>query len=420
MLVTTQKSSPNQSPAIERRGRMPRFGVAIFDSDVDLTSGWASLAGAPAFRFRNPIDLPSDSIWVTSCSSYERFGPLNSNHNLRPSYFFPTELKYIASDIGMAAEGDDWSRPAAVAISEIINRSVMIAAQVYKWEDPIQYLRSDMFMEDIKSALSAPANTPLNMKAPLLSALQMSSKVTVPFEQNSVDVTLRLNRLAYAKKILSTPIPDGVWSYMGHEDTPDFSYSVERACDTNFPCLVEATVETGRASREISEMIAFGVTGSKKVSLRSWISQPELQWLSKYANIKISRVYYTTSHRPLIERYQLPELMQADELWELSMAAGLVAESHWRGLAKDTYDKNAPGRKSTTVTAVWLRAADRSMCFELALRASTAGFAVKGYGNGAVTVKVPRSKLTDLLDFAMDNGIAHPAFREVLRKNGIL
>lgn len=420
-MLTTQKSGPAAplSPAAERVPKMPRFGVAIFDNEIELSGGWASLAGGPAFRFRQPLDLPSDSIWVTSASKYENYAPLKAMHNMRPAYFFPATLVHIAQDLGMAVEGEDWARQAAVAISEIVNRAVMIAAQVYKWQDPIQYLRADMLLDDIRDSLPTPANPQHAMKAPLMSALQLSSMVPTPWENNSIPVTLRLNRLAYAKKILSTPIPDGPWSYISVEDTPDFSYSIERACDPEFPCLVEATVETGRFSREIAGLCAFGVTGgAKRHSLRSWISQPELQWLSKHANIKISRVYWTTSSRPLIERYQLPEMMHADDLWELSIAAGLVAEAHWKGLARETYQKNSPGKKGVTAMAVWLRAADRAMSFELALRAHNEGFMVTGYGNGTVSVKIPRDKLDSLLAFSMENGVAHPAFRELLFRNG--
>jgi hypothetical protein len=423
MLTTTPRpENGSQQNTVERIPKMPRFGVAFFDNELELTGGWASLAGGPAFRFRQPLDLPSDSVWVTSASKSYAQTALSSMHNMRPSYFFPSNLTHIAKDLGMAVEGDDWARLAAAPISEIVNRAVMIAAQVYKWQEPIQHLKSEMLQEDIRVSLPTPPNPVQGMAPALLSALQMSSLVPTPWENDSIIVALRMNRLAYAKKILSTPIPDGVWNYASIEDTPNFSYSIEKACDGNYPCLVEATVETGKYSREMAELSAFGVTGgaagAKRHSLRSWISQPELQWLSKHANIKISRVYWTTGSRPLIERYQLPEMMCADDLWELSIAAGLVAEAHWRALAKDTYQKNLPGKKSATAMAVWLRAADRSMCFDLARRAFTAGFPVTGYGNGSVTVKIPRQKLDPLLEFAMDNGVAHPAFREILHRNG--
>lgn len=411
--------SENNS-AVERRARMPRFGVAIFDNHQDLRSGWACLPGKEEFRFRHPVDLPNDSIWITSVDGNE-FNDIQKLHHLRPSDFFRSKLRNIAADIGMPTEGEDWARPAVRALSEVVNRAALIAVQVYQWDDPLQMLRAPSLVEDIRKALVKPMPVLQNMRSPLLSAYQSYSSPERgnTFEPGSTIVTLRLNRLAYAKRLLQTSMPDGAWAYTGKEETHGFSYPLERALNPDLPCIVEATIETSQTDPDISILAAFGAGPGRRNGLRSWISQPELQWLSKYAKVHISRVYYTTNTRPLIERFQLPELLAADDLWELSIAAGLVAECHWSALTIPAYSPNLPSKKDITVYGVWLRAVDRALCFDLSLRAHKAGFLVKSYGNGSIVVSLAKTRLPELLNFSMENGIAHPSFREIFERNGL-
>ena len=410
-----------QEPA-QHKPRMPSFGVAIFDNPKDLTCGWACLSGQTEFYFRQPTDLPSDCIWVTSAESTD-FRQVEKIHHLRPADFFKSKLKNIAADLGMATEGDDWARPAVRALSEIANRTALIAAQVYGWTDPIQHFTSLSLVEDIrKSFVKSPAALQ-NMRGPLASAYQSYSAPERgnTFTPNSTMLTLRLNRLAYAKRILATPIPDGAWAYVGQEENSAFTYPLERALNPDLPCLVEASVETSQNDPEISVLAAFGAQPGKNRNMRSWITQPELRWLSRHAKIKISRAYYTTGSKPLVERLQLPQMLTSDDVFELSISAGLVAECHWQALTEPVYNAQSTNhnKKDVSVRGAWLRATDRAMCFELALKAHQAGFLVKSYGNGSIVVSLPRTQLHALLDFSMENGIAHPAFREVFERNGL-
>lgn len=407
------------------RGALPRFGVALFDESKD--SGWACLPVGEPFRFRQPQDLPSDCIWV--CSSTvkdhrERFG--NTSH-LRNSEYV-SKLTALAADFGLRIDGEGkWgilAQRASSMLAPAVHRAMVIASQVYGWAEPTRMLRLESLSEDIRAhlvQLIEPPQPPNYLRAPFASALQTYSSCNWnQYMPDSLTVTLRFNRVEYAKRIMATEVPDGSWSFMGSENDPGFQYSMEMALDPEVPCLVNATVEFGGRDQDIATLCAFGSTPNKGAPLRTWVSQPELRWLSQHAHVQINAVQKSSGSKPLPQKIQLPELLTCDELFSLSVSAGLVAEAHWRALAKDVYKPTRDGKKDISAWAVWLRAADRAFCFELALAAHKEGFQVQGYGNGSVVVRVPRATLPKLLDFCMENNVAHPAFRSLFEEHGFI
>lgn len=415
---------------------LPRFGVAIFDDSRE--SGWASLPDGDAFRFRQPSDLPSNCIWVTSSEGPDFRQNWGKMHHLRPSDYI-SKLKYIAADFGVRMEGEgkfgSGAQKACQVISPVLHRAMVIAAQAYGWNDPVQNIRMESLAEDLRECLSARVPHPpvrSHMRQSLQSAWQSYSVVSSSPSMmvrplNSVSLMLRHNRLEYAQKVMETLVPDDQWTYRDENDDKSFSktYTVEWALNPERPCLVNATVEFAGKDAEVAALCAYGnspaAKGGKSM-LRTWISQPELAWISKHARVNIHAIRYSEWAKPLPKKVQLPELLVSDPLFTLSVSAGLVAEAHWQGLAKTVYNRNAPANERTEYPtwAVWLRAADRAYSFELALAAYKQKFYVAGYGNGAVNVFCEKDRLSELLDFAMENRIAHPVFSTIFEEHGLI
>lgn len=412
------KEKPILNANIETaKPKMPVFGVAIFDNMRDPVEGWGCLPNEKAFRFRQPSDLRNDCIWICAVDGNEyrrRFAKLP---HLRPADYLRSAIKAIAGDLGMHVDGEgrmgNVPTVAAPKLAMIAHQTVSMAAQAYGWPEPEAILRDDSLSEDIRRSMIVPPHLPPFLRAPLMSAYQSYSSpdwVTSSFESDSITVNLRFNRLAYAKKIMLTPVPDGAWNYMtpGVEPNP------------TSPFLVEASVEMQRVDSGISSLVAFGAQpGGQRNGLRSWMCQREHEWVSKHAKVHLGGGYCASSTTLLPERVQLPEKLTADPANELSISAGLVAEAHWTAIANPTFNSRAKSREATH-WGVWLRAADRAMCFELALALHKKSFHVLGYGSGAAVVRLQRQRLPELLDFAMENNIAHPAFREIFEQNGII
>lgn len=428
-MLTKEASNQKTGASAEFSGgslgvRLPKFGVLIFDNPKDPVDGWGCQSDGEAFRFRQPSDLPTDCIWVCNVDggSQEFRSRFARMHHMRPSEYLRSNLKHIAADLGLYIDGEGrfggHVTTAAPKIAKIVHRAILYATQVYGWTDPAQILRSESLHEDIRRAMIVPPPLRDFMRGPMSSAYQSYSSPDKSgyYESDSVSVTLRYNRLSYAKKIMATEVPDGAWAFV------DGGMSMKDALNPGVPCLVEASVETSGIDPEISSLVAFGATPNRRGPLRNWISQRELFWLSQYAKVHIVRAYRATSSALLPERIQLPRVLTEDPTFEFSLSAGLVAESHWAAIVNPVYNSRAgtQEKRETSQWGVWLRAADRAFSFELALAAHKAGFMVLGYGNGSVVVRLRRDRLGELLDFAMENNIAHPVFRQIFEQNGII
>lgn len=419
-----QRPEPRQSgdETPSHRPRMPKVGVVVFDNSRDMmgSGGWACLPEGNSFRIRQPSDLPNDCIFVSTVDGMDFRRRLGKFRNLRPSGWMHSSLKHVGADLGLPIDGEGRfgavSDVVAPKLSKVAHRTALIAAQVYGWTDPAQMLVSENLYEDILRSLVPPPPVRSFMKPALLSAYQSYSSPdwSDDLMSDSISVTLRLNRLTHAKNIMATKVPDGSWTLV------DSGMRLEDALDPSGPCLVEAVVETSDIDPSISSLIAFGAQPGRRNMLRSWMCQRELQWVSQYAKVHIMRAYRAASSASLPERVQLPEVLMCDPAFELSLSAGLVAESHWAALCNPIYVPKAPDKKEVSPWGVWLRATDRAISFNLAMAAFKAGFHVFGYGNGSVVLRLPRTDLPKLLDFAMEHEIAHPLFRELFERNGLM
>lgn len=401
------------------RSAIPNFGVALFDNPRDMSSGWACRANDDPFPFNSVSDLSNDTLWVTSLDWTEYQRRAQKLSHLRRIDYLRSSLTAIASDLGFRITGA-YAEESCAALARVLNQAMLIAIHTYKWDSPSSDLRGDVLSDDIRRILPSPpkAISYTNTKSALLAAYQSYSTPDWPqkFVPDSVTLTMRYNRLEYAKKIMGTLVPDDSWTYFPPEAVNNMN--IDDLLNPEQPTLVEAAVELGSIDPEIASLISFGASTSARTSLRKWISQPELSWLSRHANVRVSSVLMARSSRPLSSGVELPARLISDPLFSLTVSAGLVAEAHWSAIATSTYNKTTRSAEVNSWT-VWLRAADRAMSFALALKAHEHGFMVAGYGNGSIVVRVPRDSLKSCLAFADANDIFHPAFHQIFTEHGI-
>lgn len=408
---------------------MPEFGVAIFDES--RPSGWACLPNGDPFRFRSPADLSSSAIWVTSDSESafrERWG---GEHHLRPADFL-SKLTYIAADYGIYLEGQKasfgaYAEKACATLAPVINSAMLLASQVYQWKTPSSFVKDNVFYKDLRKHLfdqARPQEIPSSMRAALAASYQSYSFTGGAFFPGGAIVTLRFNRVTYAKRMMEMKFPSPVWSYGSAEVSSNFRMDLDAALDEERPCLINATVDFANKDSAIAQMIAYGNTtrnsGGRSI-LRTWMTQRELKWIHKYANVQIVGAVIAQGSQELPERIRLPKILYTDPVYDLSMPAGLLAEAHWRALSDTYYKPSIEGKTEITPWAAWLRAQDRALCFELAESLYARGFSVVSYGNGSVVVSLEPTRLPELLQFSMDSpDVAHPSFEPVFRHYGLI
>lgn len=398
--------------------RMPRFGVALFDNDRDMSSGWACEGEGTPFYFTSVNGLSSDTIWVTSLDWNEYKCRGQKQHNLRRVDYLRTSLGRIAADMGVRITGE-FAEQGSALVSKVVTRAVQIAALTYGWEDPAAELREDTLYEDIRRTIVQAPKPQRHVGSALLSAHQSYSSPdwSNTFEEDSIHITLRYNRLEYAAKLLSMDVPDEGWTLVSGNRASELS--LDRLLDPAHPCLVEATVELGGCDPDTATLASFGAQLGKRSGVRKWISQPELTWLSRHARVHVASALISRAPRPLPAAAKLPAAMTADPAFALSLSAGLVAESHIHALSATTYSR-ATKSSVATAWAVWIKALDRSLSFDLAHKVLRARFLPLGYGSGSVLVRCARKRLPELLEFAESNGIAHPSFYPIFQEHGLV
>lgn len=397
-------------------GRMVKLGVALFDSDIEMSSGWACRSGEASFRFGSVHELNNDVVWVTNLKFDEFRLQASKYSHLRRVDFLKTSLPQIAADIGIRMDGGN-AEQAAGALAQIAQRAVQIAAKVYKWDEPIAFVREDTLCDDVKRSIAKAPLPKAHLKSSLLSAHQnySSTSWSGTYEPDTVSVTMRFNRVRYARALLSNPVPDEAWTFFAPGGGCDLK--IGTLLNPELPCLVEVGVEIGAIDPELAALIAFGATAGRRNGLRKWVSQPELAWLSKHATVTVMSAFVSRGARPLPDTAMLSPVFSSDDLFEHSISAGLVAECHWASLAATSYNKQTKSMEASA-WSTWIRAHDRAACFALAKRAQEAGLGVNGYGNGNIVVMVSRDRLQECLAFADANEIAHPSFYPFFQQHG--
>ena len=401
-----------QAKALDIVLKPPRFGVAIFNNPNQPTSGVACCEGQRPTPFNARTELPSDTIWLSDAYMGQ------ATQNFRSSDYLRSTTKQIGEDLGVDVRDPVDGLP---VVAECIARVRDMAAHAYPWMD-MSVDWSDKTLGRSIAKVTKLASEPLaeTVVSALRSAFQAYSKVpdivsrNISYEGGTELQTLRVNRLRYAHYICSQSYPVGEWRAVSRKTL--LQSPIEAFLDPTKPTLVEASVEflDRDANAVSSALMAYGSSASPKASLRTWISQPELAWLVEHANVHISAAIVCDRADVLPERLQLPRVLTADPIYALSVAAGVLAECHWSGVASEIFVRRSmPGATAQSIAeyspyAVWMRAYDRAYSFQMALELHKRGITVSGYGYGAVTFYARKAAWTELRELADAIGACHP------------
>lgn len=403
----TRQQQDSEHVAREVQLRPPRLGVALFNNPASPTSGVAATAGRPPIAFESRLELPSDALWISTATG------ATCAQNFRPADFLRVRPFAIAEDLGVVL--DDVTGGLGEC-AKVIGSIRDIAAQSYPWSDFSVDWSHPNLSTAISKILPSRGAVPEAIGSPLNQAMQSFSVVqdkpsfgSYPMAQYS----LRKNRLCYAQWLLSGLFPSGSWYFERGR------LSLDQLLDPERPCIVEASVEfEGSALSDgvTPSLVAFGSSsfGGGREVIRRWISQPELAWLSRYARIHVSTALFCRGASPLPSEFALPPVLLVDPLLSLSVAAGVMAECHWNGVAAGSFARRSTsGGAVRFVTVnhpigVWLRALDRAYCFAMAKHASARGFDVSSYGYGAVTVWSHKDELGPVFELSAELDCCHP------------
>ena len=428
-IPTIPETLAEAPPKSKRLAPVP-CGIVLFHDIAAPGAGIAYLSIGFVQHIRCANDLRSDVLWISNLESIEEFESLLASPNLRASNYLSFTLVDIARDLGIeiGREGQMDSTD-AVTLATLLTRAMTIAARAYGWDVseqvPLRIREAALSLDVIKS-LARPTPIPSEYRDELTHALTQAYQddsapnwLKPTNHTEPVQVTLRFNRLSYARALLACPVPKGSsWSYA--KDL-EMSQDLLQFC-LSHASVVKASVELTNMPSDLAALVAFGQTGKRRPPMRLWLAQPELVWLSQYAQITIHAGWVNDAgYTTLGPAAQLPALFNAHPEACLSYSAGLIAANHWQALC--ACRRNCESQiDEANVWATWLRAYDRANMFALALKAHEAGFHVMRYGAGSLKLSVEKNQENywALAEFKELHGLIYPDLEQTFRPGELL
>lgn len=385
-----------------------RAGVAFFDDPNNPLAGICSLAGGESVRFRTVGDLMSDCIWITNLSYQQAYSfRLHNNPKIKLSNFFRTELVRLAQELNL----DLVNQPnkAITFLSQIADRTVQIAANVYKVErfkDSLKKAIEDALLEQ-----SEPIYAPFVSQAidNSFKAYQNCWGARLP---SNAEYFLRFQRTTYAKSLLQLPIPNGNWRRVNNK-FPLKNGSIKTGTESRiFKFLEELTacrpallkVSVSDVNPAVAHLLDYG-QGTEQ---REWVPVQEIAQIAAYADVTILDMLVCDSLIQL-DSALVNHMKTLDSAQEAGFSYGLVAENHLHALfSKRKQLINGSNQTLASARSSWLRAWDRVICFAVAAELEQQGFRVLSYGIGNIQVSCPESKLSDLAQAASMHRLTAP------------
>ena len=383
-----------------------RIGAIVFDpssviggsdqSAVSLTGGWASIGGTPARRIQGISDLPNDVIWLTDLKwSSFMTAKLNMHANFRNETWLRVSFDQIATEFGLGRKTGK-AKDTAELLSLIAHRVVAysckeLSVQVQSHARLNDDYATMMGLDRCRIPESYYSTFETIAGHPSVSVLQSVSfgRKTIP------SMTLRCNRLAYARRMLSHKVPpDTGWELVKEKMTDSELESLDK------PFLVRCRITNIKPI--MAEALSWG-SGSK--SIREWLTDVEWRVVRQYAEVEPRAAMVCAQGYESLDTYSA--MLPNGAVDELSFSLGLVAEQVWTALMNKQLRSNRITGYSAR--AAWLRAIDRMQMFDYAQRMqSRRGVTLLSYGMGNVVVQVPEGGAKHILDMAVDVGLMPP------------
>jgi len=401
-----------------------KFGCVMFDlqevedeKHIPLPgSGWASIEGEPAFRIKNTGDLSSEVKWLSNLSQEILWkSGVVKQPKLKHSSYLRTDVGQIMKELGLTPPTVPIAEVCEI-ISGLFNKVMKIAIEYYGLKS---FNQKELYSELKTVLIGEDKSISIHVDESLSRAYQDLVICEKPLSKEKLKekqmfVTLKRPRYFHAKSIIDTSIPfyKGDWEFFGPDDLPaQTNKKIDFLAKLDRPFVAKVSINSFKQSNNLNVDLnklldlgeAIGEGGRPKD--RNWACQPELLYLSKFADLNIDAAFVADGYQSLPNNISLPYL---GELSDFSYSLGLLAENLWIGLASRSVNPQTRTKTLVTPRACWLKAADRFMTMTSAMMLSSAGFTVSSYGYGGVTLVIDESQIAQLIELAPYAGLSVP------------
>ena len=408
-----------------------KFGCIIFDlqeisdnKSIPMPgSGWASIEGKSAFRIKTISELSNQVKWLTNLSQdvLWKTGAVKQT-KLKHSGYLRTDVSQISKELGLVIPVTPVTK-IAETLSELFNKIMRMAIEFYGLSN---FTQKDL-QSELKLALMPDDK---NISTHLDEALSRAYQDLVICDhelqkEKQIFITLKRPRYFHAKSILDTSIPiiGADWSFYGNDDLPATTdKKLEFLMGLDKPFITKISIDnfenTDNLYVDLGKLLNLGeaLGDGGKTKERNWVCQPELLYLSRFANLNIEAAFVAQGYQEIENNIILPYL---GELSDFSLSLGILSECIWTGVASRSVNPQTRGKTLVSPRACWLKAADRFMTFTSAMMLSSAGFIVTSYGYGAVNIAIEEDKIPQLIEIAPHAGLCIP-LNVIDKKNYLL
>lgn len=355
-------------------------------------TGWAAIGGAEAFRFSGIEQLPVDVVWWTNLDQGEtwslgRWRRFKSGSLLGPDWsalmteVAPSEalkspqiwvsrwsecFARVAERLSRWAAGDKVHEPWSWGEGQAVES---LGSRWSQWKDPTA---------DPLSMVLEKAYTPIVR-------LNWPESALRGYRQ----LHLSRSRWTHARSVLSHRVPVGEWTVLDDQWPRSGQARWSWVRQHTQPLLLELEFLGWRQDGENHEAqgrLRLGHRGQafNPIPVESiWMTAEEALELEVHGEWNILKGFLGTGWGQVDG---LPDWWSADPgpLTPWSLTYGLLSSLSWKALASPVRAEESRKKGAVSAQALWLRAADRSLCWQSAQVMQNRGYMVLRYGEDGV------------------------------------
>lgn len=391
-----------------------KFGCVIFDDPVRREQGWKAIGEGESSRvnMEGTSALSSDTVWLTNMN-YQ----IGAESGLRDNYRFLVS-DYLREDImAIAARYNITdSRRIAELGAKLLNRTMLLSAKLLEAEEDFP-LRGNLrrgFREIVGIGKNPLVTTDMANRINEATTNNTNcEREAGGRHENDVVGIYRIPPREHCLRILDTMLPFGDFVEVPKNELPD--QKADQSVVQEFlkehggtPGIYKITCRSFNPN--FNNLINYGDSagGSGGPYRRQWVSSPEVLMLSSLADITIHQAFVTPSTFRLRDPMKIADKLpwQAD----LSMTVGIFFENLWTGISIRGCRKspNSPEKVYINTFTPFLRAMDRMLLFDRAVKFQAAGFEVLGYSTGRLRINLVGKSALDAYKIALETGTIPP------------
>lgn len=369
------------------------FGYIHFDDPHQHSHAYVSVSGEPATRIQGTHETPSNIIFLTNLNYNLMFDSGMGNHSrYRNNNFLRCNLDNIYK---LSTSMNDDSLKTEI-LSCIFKNVMYIVDKVLKLESiPKNSLRQGIRLHLLgyDNPISARFKRIIKDATSYYVQVERDGDLVAAEDQKTFSIPM----LGHLKNIFSMPYPAGKWTKVDKFPRQNQNSIKEWVLSQKTPFL--AKIKINYMPEEFHRIVNFGSNPLNFNSTRQWVTTTELLLLiSVNAELEILDAYSSEKvikFTPLLDR-----LKQIPEICNLSKSFDIFLENLWSGLSCDQPDYRNKNKNYVNPLKPFIRAYDRSFCFEKAIQFYELGYDVYSYGTNKIVLDGTYLKDTNILNIA--------------------